>query len=88
MECVKFGKELPALKRRPFPGELGDKIFSGVSAEAWNLWVEHQKMILNEYRIQSTDQEAMRLLMEQCEQFFFGAGARMPDGYVPRPPSK
>lgn len=83
VNCVRLGKELPGLKRRPYPGELGQRIYDTISAEAWNAWVEHSKMIINEYRINSADPKAIKLLMEQCESFLFGEGATAPEGYVP-----
>lgn len=83
VNCVRLGRELPGLKRRPYPGELGQRIYDTVSAEAWDGWVEHSKMIINEYRIHAADPEAIRLLMEQCEQFLFGGGVQAPEGYVP-----
>ena len=80
----KLGKQLPGLKRRPYPGPLGERIFNEISADAWSMWVEHCKMILNEYRIHSADQNAMKMLMEQCELFLFGEGGiKHPEGYVP-----
>jgi Fe-S cluster biosynthesis and repair protein YggX/rhodanese-related sulfurtransferase len=84
VECVKFGKALPGLKRRPMPGELGERIFQKVSADAWELWAEHAKMLINEYRLNPSDPRAQELLVQQCEQFFFGEGARLPEGYVPQ----
>lgn len=82
--CVKLQKELPGLKRRPYPGPLGERIYNEISAEAWNVWVEHCKMIINEYRIHSADQNAMKMLMDQCESFLFGeGGVSAPEGYVP-----
>jgi Fe-S cluster biosynthesis and repair protein YggX/rhodanese-related sulfurtransferase len=82
--CKKLGKELPGLKRRPYPGPLGERIYHEISADAWAGWVEHCKMILNEYRIHSADQNAMKMLMEQCELFLFGeGGVKHPEGYVP-----
>ena len=83
VNCVRLGRELPGLKRRPYPGELGQRIFDTVSAQAWDGWVEHSKMIINEYRIHAADPEALRLLMDQCEQFLFGGGVTAPEGYVP-----
>ena len=83
--CVRLGRELPGLKRRPYPGEIGERIFREISAAAWDEWVEHSKMIINEYRINSADPEAMKLLIEQCEQFFYGGGdLKRPEGYVPK----
>jgi Fe-S cluster biosynthesis and repair protein YggX/rhodanese-related sulfurtransferase len=84
VHCVKYGRELPGLKRRPYPGELGRKLYDEVSAAAWDDWVEHSKMIINEYRINAADPNAVRVLMEQCEQFFYGQGGLLrPEGYVP-----
>jgi Fe-S cluster biosynthesis and repair protein YggX/rhodanese-related sulfurtransferase len=88
VNCVKFGKPLPGLKRRPYPGPLGERIRNEVSADAWELWSEHAKMLMNEYRLNAADPRAQELLMEQCEQFFFGEGARLPEGYVPQTHSK
>ena len=85
VHCARLGRELPGLKRRPYPGEIGERIFREISAAAWDEWVEHSKMIINEYRINSADPEAMKLLMEQCEQFLYGGGqAQRPEGYVPQ----
>ncbi|MCA9553284.1 MAG: oxidative damage protection protein [Myxococcales bacterium] len=82
--CAKLGMELPGLKRRPYPGALGERIFNEISAMAWDAWVEHSKMIINEYRINSADPSAIKLLMEQCEAFLFGEGVDRPEGYVPQ----
>ncbi len=85
VQCARLGRELPGLKRRPYPGDLGERIFREISAAAWDEWVEHSKMIINEYRINSSDPEAMKLLMEQCEQFLYGSGDfKRPEGYVPQ----
>lgn len=83
VQCIKYAQELPGLKRRPYPGELGVRLFDQVSALAWNDWVEHSKMIINEYRIVSTDPKALKMLYEQCEMFFFGEGVDRPAEFVP-----
>jgi Fe-S cluster biosynthesis and repair protein YggX/rhodanese-related sulfurtransferase len=88
VDCVKFGKRLPGLKRRPFPGDFGEKIRKHVSADAWDLWAEHAKMIINEYRLNPTDPTSQETLIQQCEQFFFGEGARLPEGFVPQAQGK
>ena len=81
--CKKLQKELPGLDEPPWPGELGQRIYENVSKEAWKLWIEHSKMIMNEYRLNPLDPEAQRIMEEQMEQFFFGEGAKLPEGYVP-----
>ena len=84
VNCVKFGKELPGLDVQPWPGELGKRVFESVSAQAWKLWEERQKMILNEYRLMPWQKEAQQLMAKQMEDFFFGEGAALPPGYVPQ----
>ena len=84
VQCVKLGRELPGLEKPPFPGELGQRIFDNVSAQAWKLWEERQKMILNEYRLMPWQKEAQELIRKQMEDFFFGEGAALPPGYVPQ----
>jgi Fe-S cluster biosynthesis and repair protein YggX len=82
--CVKFQKELPGLDESPWPGELGQRIYENVSVEAWKLWEERMKMILNEYRLMPWQKEAQELVAKHMEDFFFGEGAALPPGYVPQ----
>ena len=82
--CVKFQKELPGLATIPWPGDLGQRIFDNVSKDAWKLWEERMKMILNEYRLMPWQKEAQDLVAKHMEDFFFGDGAALPPGYVPQ----
>jgi Fe-S cluster biosynthesis and repair protein YggX len=82
VHCVKFGKEMPGLDRVPWRGELGKRVYENVSKDAWKLWVEHSKMIMNEYRLNPIDPNSQKIMEEQMEQFFFGEGAKLPEGYV------
>ena len=84
VHCVKFQKTLPGLDAPPWPGELGQRIFENVSTQAWKLWEERQKMILNEYRLMPWQKEAQELIGRQMEDFFFGESAALPPGYVPQ----
>jgi len=84
VKCVKFGRELPGLDEPPWPGELGQRIYDNVSEQAWNLWVEQLKMIINEFRLNPSNREAQELIAKQMEAFFFGEGAALPPGYVPQ----
>jgi Fe-S cluster biosynthesis and repair protein YggX len=83
VQCVKLQKELPGLDEPPWPGDLGKKIFEKVSAEAWKMWEERMKMILNEYRLMPWQKEAQELVAKQMEDFFFGEGSALPQDYVP-----
>jgi Fe-S cluster biosynthesis and repair protein YggX len=75
--CKKFQKELPGLDVQPWPGELGQRIYENISAEAWKLWEERMKMILNEYRLMPWQKEAQELVSKQMEEFLFGDGAAL-----------
>jgi Fe-S cluster biosynthesis and repair protein YggX len=83
VQCVKLGKELEGLDRPPVRGELGQRVFENVSKEAWKLWVGHSTMIVNEYRLELGTPEANRIWLTELEKFFFGEGAKPPEGFVP-----
>jgi Fe-S cluster biosynthesis and repair protein YggX len=82
--CVKFQKDLPGLDEIPFEGHpLGQKIYDSVSKDAWKMWVEHMKMLMNEYRLNLGTQEAQEFLLKQMDDYFFGEGAVLPPDFVP-----
>lgn len=83
VHCVKLGKEAEGLDRPPYPNELGQRIYENVSKEAWQMWLNHQTMLVNEMRLNLMDPEAQKFLMQQMEAYFFGEGADTPEGYVP-----
>ena len=83
VKCAKLGKELPGIPYKPFSNELGQRIYENVSKEAWKMWLEQMKMIMNEYRLNLGTQEAQEFLLKQMEDYFFGQGAALPPGYVP-----
>lgn len=83
VNCVKLGREAEGLAFPPVPGELGKRIFENVSKEAWQNWLKHQTMLINENRLNLADSKARKYLAEQLEAYFFGSGAEMPAGYVP-----
>ena len=86
VHCVKLGREAEGLDYPTYPGELGKRIFDNVSKEAWRQWLEHQKMLVNENRLNLADIKARKYLAEQMEKHFFGAGAETASGYVPPDP--
>ena len=83
VHCVKLGRDLPGLPAPPWPGPLGQRIYEQVSAEAWEMWEERMKMILNEYRLLPFQKEAQVLVAKHMEEFFFGEKTALPPGYVP-----
>ena len=84
VHCVKFGREMEGLDEVPFDNHpLGQRIYENVSKEAWRMWVEHMKMLMNEYRLNLGTREAQEFLLRQMEQYFFGEGSQLPPDYVP-----
>ena len=82
VHCVKFDKDMPGLERIPWKGDIGKRVYENVSADAWKLWIEHSKMLVNEYRLNPLDPASQKIMEEQMEQYFFGEGAKLPEGYV------
>ncbi len=69
---------------RPFRGPLGERIYNEISQDAWSSWIEHSKMLVNEYRLDLSSEKAHETLKEQCEEFLFGMGDNeAPPDFVP-----
>jgi Fe-S cluster biosynthesis and repair protein YggX len=81
--CARYKAQMEGLAEPPFDSDFGKKIYDHVSEKAWKEWIEHQKMLLNEYRLQPWTREAQEFLVEQMDRFFFGEGAELPKEYVP-----
>ncbi len=85
IQCAYLKREAEGLDFPVYPGELGKRIYESISKEAWQAWLRHQTMLVNENRLNLADQRARQYLSRQMEQFFFGQGADKPAGYVPPP---
>jgi len=83
VHCIKLDQEAEGLDRPPYPGELGKRIFEQVSKQAWQEWLRHQTMLINENRLSPMDPKARKFLETQMENYFFGDGAEAPSGYTP-----
>ncbi len=81
--CEKLKVEAEALAMPPYPGELGQRIFAQISKPAWQQWLNHQTMLINEYRLNMLDTSARAFLVKEMEKFFWGEGSEAPAGYVP-----
>jgi Fe-S cluster biosynthesis and repair protein YggX len=84
--CVKLQKELPGLDEPPFDTDLGRKVYENVSQQAWGMWTDFCRILLNEYRLNPARKEDQEAIVRQMEQFFFGEGAALPAQYVPPTP--
>ena len=82
VKCVKLGREAEGLDFAPLPGEAGQRIYERVSKQAWQEWLAHQTMLINENRLNIRDPEARRFLSVEMEKHLFGEGSEKPAGYV------
>lgn len=82
VQCVKTGKEGEGLDFAPYPGDLGKRIYESISKEAWESWVGHQTMLINEYRLTPVDPKNRKFLEEEMEKFLFGEGSEIPKEFV------
>ena len=83
VNCVKLGKAAEALDRAPFPGEMGQRILQNISKEAWQMWMQHQTMLINENRLSVIEPKAREFLQAEMEKFLFGEGSEVPEGFIP-----
>lgn len=81
--CVLLGGERPGLDRPPYPGELGQRIYAHASKEAWQQWLAHQTMLINEYRLVPIEAKDRKYLEQEMEKFFFGGGSQKPGEFTP-----
>ena len=77
-----LGEDAEGLDYAVYPGELGQRIYDSVSKEAWQKWLAHQTILINEYRLTPMEPEARKFLETELEKFFFGEGSTVPDEFV------
>ena len=83
VHCAKLKQQLEGLERAPFPGQAGQKIYDTISQQAWQQWLSHQTILINEYRLSSLDPKARSFLAEEREKFLFGEGIDLPEQFKP-----
>lgn len=81
--CQKLKRNEAGLDYQPYPGALGQRIYDNISAQAWDLWMKHQTMLINEYRLNLIDPNATAFLKEEMVKFLFEEGATPPPGFTP-----
>lgn len=81
--CKKYQQEMEGLEAPPYPGPKGQEIFDSISKQAWQDWLAHQTMLINENRLSPINPEHRKYLEGEMEKYFFGEGSAAPEGYVP-----
>lgn len=80
--CRKYQQDLEGLERPPYPGPKGQELFENVSKQAWQEWLKHQTMLINEKQLNMMDATARAYLSEQLEKFLSGQDYDRAEGYV------
>ena len=83
VKCALLGIEADGLDYKPVPGELGQRVYDSVSKQAWQQWLAHQTMLINEYRLSLIEPKARKCLEEEMQKFFFSGGAERPPDFKP-----
>lgn len=81
--CQKLKIESEGLSFQTWPGELGKRVFENISQQAWDMWINHQTMLINEYRLNPMDPKAKEMIIAEMEKFLFGDGSDLPADFVP-----
>ena len=81
--CQLDQRETEGLDFVPWPGQLGKRVFANIGKPAWQRWLAHQTMLINENRLSPLDPKHRARLEVEMEKFLFGDGAEKPAGYVP-----
>ena len=82
VHCIKLGREAEGLDKPPLKGEVGKKLFENVSKEAWKMWLEHSKMLINEFRLDLMRERDQHIWMSEMDKYFFGEGSKLPEQFV------
>ena len=84
VQCKKIGIEAEGLAVSPYPGTLGERILQSISKQAWGMWLSHQTMLINEYRLNLLEIKSREFLEKEMEKFLFAEGSDKPAGFIPQ----
>ncbi len=82
IHCIKLGRDAEGFEKPPIKGDVGQKIYDNVSKEAWQGWLEHSKMLINEYRLDLTSANGQQVWFSELDKYFFGDGSEAPPDFV------
>ncbi len=83
VHCRKYDQDMEGLDAPPFPGPKGQEIYDSVSKQAWQEWLAHQTMLINEKRLNLMDAATKSYLAEQRDRFLANQDVEQAEGYVP-----
>ena len=86
VHCQLLDKELEGLAFQTWPGELGKRIYENISQQAWQQWMKHQTLLINEKRLNLMDPSTQTFLQGEFDKFIAGEEYEKAEGYVPPKP--
>ena len=69
--CVKLNKNAPALSAPPFSNDLGKRIHENISQIAWDAWIVEQTKLINELRLDVSEEKSQELIKEKMLNYLF-----------------
>ena len=82
VHCTKLGIDAEGLDFAPWPGTLGQRVYADISKDAWQQWLAHQTMLINENRLNPLDPDTRTFLASEMEKFLFGGEVSPVPGYT------
>ena len=82
IQCEYQKSEAEGLDFVPYPGELGQRIYAHIGKSAWNAWLAHQTMLINENRLSPRDPKHRTFLEKELTKFLFEGVVEKPAGYI------
>ncbi|MBI4950850.1 MAG: oxidative damage protection protein [Myxococcales bacterium] len=84
VDCVKLGRRAEGLPKPPLKGDFGKRVYESVSKEAWRMWLDHSKMLVNEFRLDLMSENGQKVWITEAEKFLFGEGSALPPEFKPQ----
>lgn len=63
---------------RPFPNDLGLKVFQEICGDCWGEWLKHQQALINHYALNVQDPKAKEFLFASMERYLFEGDDGLP----------
>ena len=84
VHCIIDDIDTEGLDFPPWASEAGLRVYREVGKPAWQRWLAHQTMLINEYRISPMNPEQRAFLEREMVKFLFDNCVNLPPGYMPK----
>ncbi|MEP7327151.1 MAG: oxidative damage protection protein [Gemmatimonadota bacterium] len=70
--CARCGQTRDQMPFRPFPNDVGLKVFESICNVCWQEWLATQKQIINHYSLDPREPKSREVLYTHMDTFLFG----------------